>query len=117
MANSMIQISISILVFPTLPRALRATNPTDEPIDPGCRASISDAVVADIGDGWMTSNHSRDGKSRTPFNGLHLRETSVHKQFCSCDEACVIGGKKHDRLGDLIGRAQPAERNIVGDIL
>ncbi len=56
--------------------------------------------------------------SRTPpSNGLHLREAAVHKQFCSCDEACVIGGEKHDRLGDLIGRAQPAERNIVGDIL
>jgi hypothetical protein len=49
--------------------------------------------------------------------GLHLCKTSVHKQFCSCDEACVIGGKKRDRLGDLIGRAQPAERNVVGDIL
>src|SRR2546429_6366152 len=41
--------------------------------------------------------------SRTPpSNGLHLREAAVHKQFCSCDEACVIGGEKHDRLGDLI---------------
>jgi hypothetical protein len=48
---------------------------------------------------------------------LHLRETSVHKQFRSRDKACVIGGKKHDRLADLIGGAQPAEGDIVGDIL
>ena len=27
--------------------------------------------------------------------GLHLCEAAVHKQFCSCDEACVIGGGAH----------------------
>ena len=52
-----------------------------------------------------------------PFTGLDLCKASVHKQFRSCDEACVIGGKKYNRLSDLIGRAQPAERDIAGDIL
>jgi hypothetical protein len=49
--------------------------------------------------------------------GLHLREAAIHKQFRSCHEACVIGGEKHDGLGDLIGCAQPAEGDIVRDIL
>ena len=46
--------------------------------------------------------------SRSPFSKwlpLHLREAAVDKQLCSRNEACVIGGKKHNCPGDLIGRA------------
>ena len=33
------------------------------------------------------------------------------------DEACVIGGENHDGLGDLIGCAEPAERDFVRDLV
>jgi len=49
--------------------------------------------------------------------GLHLREPAIHKQFRSGHEAGVIGGEKHYGLGDLIGCAQPAEGDMVRDIL
>src|SRR5437667_228100 len=48
---------------------------------------------------------------------LHLRETSIDKQFRSRDVATVVGRKKHHRLGDLPGCAEPAERNTGGDHL
>jgi hypothetical protein len=50
----------------------------------------------------------RSHSSGSPFSNwlpLHLREAAVDKQLCSRDEACVIGGKKHNCPGDLIGRA------------
>jgi len=40
---------------------------------------------------------------------LHLRETTIYKQFRSRDVAAVVGGKKYHGLGDLIGCTQPAE--------
>ena len=49
--------------------------------------------------------------------GLHLREAAVDKQFRSRDEACVIGREKHHSLGDFIRCAEPAEGDIVRDIL
>ena len=49
------------------------------------------------------------------INGLHLCETAIHKQFCSRDVAAVAGCEKHHGLGDLIGCAEPAERNTVGN--
>jgi len=52
-----------------------------------------------------------------PSNSLHLREAAIHKQFRSCDVACIVGGEKHDGLGDLVGDAKSAERDAVGDIL
>src|SRR5215470_16938635 len=49
-----------------------------------------------------------------PCRGLHLREAAVHKQFRPRDVAAVVGSEKNDGLGDLIGRAEPAERNTAG---
>ena len=46
-----------------------------------------------------------------PVRGLHLCEAAVHRQFRSRDVAAVVGCKKHHGLGDLIGRAEPAERS------
>src|SRR6266403_2520541 len=43
--------------------------------------------------------------------GLHLCEAAVHRQFRSRDVAAVVGCEKHHGLGDLIGRAEPAERS------
>jgi len=51
-------------------------------------------------------------RSLTPRFVLHLCKPAIYEQFCSCDEACVIGGKKHDRLGDLIWRAEGAKAEI-----
>ena len=48
---------------------------------------------------------------------LYLRETPIDKQFRSGDVACVVGGKKHDGLRDLIGCAEPAKGNIARDHL
>src|SRR5262245_53307175 len=52
-----------------------------------------------------------------PCRGLHLCEAAVHRQFRSRDVAAVVGCEKHHGLGDLIGRAEPAERNTVGEHL
>src|SRR5258707_436198 len=46
------------------------------------------------------------------IGGLHLCETAVHEQFCSRDEAAVVGCEKHDGLRYLIGSAEPAERGV-----
>src|SRR5258708_9779390 len=43
--------------------------------------------------------------------GLHLCEAAVHRQFRSRDVAAVVGCEKHHGLGDLLGRAEPAERS------
>src|SRR5690349_7666755 len=43
--------------------------------------------------------------------GLHLCEAAVHRQFRSRDVAAVVGCEKHYGPGDLIGRAEPAERS------
>ena len=51
------------------------------------------------------------------INGLHLRESAIHKQFRSRDVAAVVGGEKHHGLGDLIGCTEPAERNAAGNHL
>ena len=51
------------------------------------------------------------------FNGLHLCEAAIHKQFRSRDEAAVVGCEKHHRLRDVIGCTDPGERNTVGDRL
>jgi hypothetical protein len=50
-------------------------------------------------------------------DGLHLCETAIDKQFRSRDVAAVVGCEKHDRLGDLVGRAEPSERDTVGNHL
>src|SRR5712691_675340 len=51
----------------------------------------------------------------TCFQGLHLCETAIDKQFRSRDVAAVVGCEKHHGLRDLIGCAEPAERNTVGN--
>src|SRR5882724_7129014 len=51
------------------------------------------------------------------FHALDLGETAIYKQFRSCDVAAVIGGEKDHGLRDLIGCAEPAERNAGGNIL
>ena len=48
---------------------------------------------------------------------LNLRDAAVHEQFGSCDVAGVVGCEKYDRLRDLIGRAESAERNRIGNYL
>jgi hypothetical protein len=54
-----------------------------------------------------------------PFaiNGLYLCDATIHKQFNSRDVAAVVGGEKHHGLRDLIGGAEPAERNSIGNHL
>jgi hypothetical protein len=51
------------------------------------------------------------------INGLHLCETAIDEQFRSRDVAAVVGCEKHDRLRDLVGRAEPSERDTVGNHL
>src|SRR5882724_7502582 len=51
------------------------------------------------------------------FLALDLRETSIHKQFRSCDVAALVGGEKDHGLRNLVGCAEPAERNAGGNIL
>ena len=46
---------------------------------------------------------------------LHLRQAAIHKQFRARDVATVIGCEKHHGPRDLIGSAEPAERNSVGN--
>src|SRR5215510_11687401 len=48
-------------------------------------------------------------------SSLHLGEAAIHKQFRSGDVTAVVGGEKHHGLRDLIGGAEPAERNTVGN--
>src|SRR5215468_1111580 len=43
--------------------------------------------------------------------GLHLCGSAIHKQLRPRDVAAVVGSEKNDSPGDLIGRAEPAERN------
>jgi hypothetical protein len=64
----------------------------------------------------LASNHSvlrRAMISQAPYgvNDLHLCDAAAHKQFRPRDVAAVIGSEKNDGPGDLIGRAEPAERN------
>src|SRR5215469_17113934 len=49
--------------------------------------------------------------------GLHLCEATIHEQFRSCNVATVVGGEEHHGPGDLIGGAESAERNSVGQHL
>src|SRR5947209_18302924 len=49
--------------------------------------------------------------------GLHLCDAAIHKQFRSRDVAAVVGCEKHHGLRDLIGCAEPAERNAIGNHL
>jgi hypothetical protein len=51
------------------------------------------------------------------IDGLHLCKAAIHKQFRSRDVAAVVGCEKHHGFGDLVGRAEPAERNSVGNHL
>jgi hypothetical protein len=48
---------------------------------------------------------------------LHLRESTIHKQFDSRDVATVVRCQKHHGFGSLIGRSEPSERNGLGDHL
>ena len=50
-------------------------------------------------------------------HALDLGETAIYKQFRSRDVAAVIGCEKDHGLRDLIGCAEPAERNAGGNIL
>src|SRR5262252_4913285 len=45
------------------------------------------------------------------IDGLHLCDAAIHKQLRPRDVAAVVGSEKNDSPGDLIGRAEPAERN------
>jgi hypothetical protein len=49
------------------------------------------------------------------INGLHLCDAAIDKQFRSRDVAAVVGCEKYHRLRDLIGCAEPPERNAVRD--
>jgi hypothetical protein len=40
-------------------------------------------------------------------SGLNLCETAIYEQFRPGDVACVVGGEKHHRLRDLLGRTKP----------
>src|SRR6266478_6068397 len=51
------------------------------------------------------------------MHGLHLCEAAIHKQFRSRDVTAVVGCEKHHGLRDLIGCAEPAERNTAGQRL
>src|SRR5215471_21827870 len=57
--------------------------------------------------------HPADSRQAAPYgvNDLHLCDAAVHKQFRPRDVAAVVGSEKNDGPGDLIGRAEPAERN------
>src|SRR5499427_6383811 len=44
-------------------------------------------------------------------DGLHLCDAAIDKQLRPRDVAAVVGSEKNDGPGDLIGRAEPAERN------
>src|SRR5271168_431619 len=46
--------------------------------------------------------------------GLNLRQAAIDEQFRSRDVAGVVGGEKHHGFGDLIGRAESAERDRAG---
>ena len=81
---------------------------------PGNNPVRAGAILQSLEEGSQLLHPGRErlqGRSHSggsPFSNwlpLHLREAAVDKQLCSCDEACVIGGKKHNCLGDLIGRA------------
>jgi hypothetical protein len=63
---------------------------------------------------WMF----RSGRFAGIFrNWLHLCEAAIYKQFRSRDVAALVGCEKHNGFGDLAGRAEPAERNSVGNHL
>src|SRR5262245_4960664 len=47
----------------------------------------------------------------SPNNDLHLCDAAIHKQLRPRDVAAVVGSEKKDGPGDLIGRAEPTERN------
>src|SRR5260221_3574346 len=57
----------------------------------------------------------RKSINATRVNGLHLCETAIHEQFRSRDVAAVVGCEKHHSLRDLVGCAEPAERNSLGN--
>src|SRR5262245_46262493 len=45
--------------------------------------------------------------------GLYLGDPAIHEQFRPRDIAAVVRSEKDHRLGDLVGRAEPAERHGV----
>ena len=51
------------------------------------------------------------------IGGLNLRDAAVYEQFRSRDIAAVVRCEKYYRLCDLIGPAEPAERNAFCDHL
>ena len=56
------------------------------------------------------------GREIGPSAHSDLRDAPVYKQFDSGDITAVVGCEKHDRLRNLICRADPAERNAVGQV-
>src|SRR5262249_22102508 len=42
--------------------------------------------------------------------GSHLGKPAIHEQLRPGDVARVVGGEENDRFGDLVGRAEAAER-------
>jgi hypothetical protein len=40
-----------------------------------------------------------------------LRRATVHEQLDTIDVGAVVGSEEHRRLAEVIGRADPAERN------
>src|SRR5216684_5889162 len=79
-------------------------------------AATASGLSAEQARVWTVALRPLTSRTR-PSNDLHLCKASVHKQLCSCNVTCIIGGEKHDGLGDLIGCAEPAERDVVGDHL
>src|SRR5262249_47376421 len=50
--------------------------------------------------------------NNSPTNsGLHLCDAAIHEQLRPRDVAAVVASEKNDGPGDLIGRAEPPERN------
>src|SRR5262249_60521128 len=74
--------------------------------DPAFAAGDKDILVRE-------PTHCRSSSLPVPWavRGLHLCEAAVHRQLRSRDVAAVVGCEKHDGPGDLIGRAEPAERS------
>src|SRR5258705_5438169 len=59
----------------------------------------------------MSNIHS----SLSVISRLHLCKATIHKQLRSRDVVAVIGGEKRHGLRDLIGCAEPAQRNTAGN--
>jgi hypothetical protein len=78
----------------------------------------NDKVSESAGSANRENRHDRfSAKLVTAAVNLDLGEAAIDKQFGFGDVAAVIGRERHHRLSDLIGCAEPAERNDAGNHL